>query len=203
MGHPARKLTTFEEYLELEHDSDIKHELVDGEIYAMAGASPRHNLLCANVIIELGVSLRGHPCKVYTADQRVRALATNLTTYPDVSVVCGPFEADPADSNTLLNPSLLVEVLSPSTELYDRRTKLRAYQQLPSLKHYLLVESAEIGVDHYERTDLGWLYRHYGPGDVIRVLGVEISVDELYAGWTPPVVEPPAATETAGEVSEP
>src|SRR5262249_23805624 len=140
MTEPARKLShTFAEYIALEAKSGTKHEYVNGEIFAMAGGTLEHGRLCANVIRVLGTALLGRPCITFTADVRVRVLATGLCTYPDGSVVCGRIELDPEDKNTLTNPIVLVEVLSDSTESYDRIEKQAHYRLIPSLRDYLLV----------------------------------------------------------------
>ena len=115
---------TFAEYLALEEKSDTKHELVDGEIFAMAHGTPEHGRLAVRMARLLGNALEGKPCEVFSSDVRVRVLATGLATYPDVSVVCGRMEIDPENRNTITNPIVLVEVLSDSTESYDRSIKL-------------------------------------------------------------------------------
>jgi len=121
---PERRYT-FREYLELEARSELRHEFFDGAVYAMSGGSPDHSRLAANVIT-LATQLTGKACQAFTSDPLVRVLATGLATHPDVSVVCGSLERDPEDRNPVTNPVLIVEVLSPSTERYDREEKIAA-----------------------------------------------------------------------------
>lgn len=183
MAEPARKLTaTFADYLEQEKASETKHELVAGEIFAMAGGTIEHGALAANVIGELRGMLRGRPCRVLTSDVRVRVLATGLAAYPDVSVVCGAIEHDPEDANTVVNPVLIVEVLSDSTTSYDRGAKAAHYRRIPSLRDYLLVAQHEPLVEHYCRNDDGsWTLRDVRPPGVVQLsIGCELSVAEVY-----------------------
>src|SRR5688572_15281630 len=125
---------TFHEYLTIEQSSTIRHEFLAGEIYAMAGGSPQHAALALAVGATLLAQLRGDQCRVHGSDLRVRVPETGLTTYPDVSVVCGPYQTDAQDKNTIVNPALVVEVTSESTEEYDRGEKLASYQRIPSLR---------------------------------------------------------------------
>src|SRR6202007_916231 len=135
-----------------ESDSTTKHEFVDGEIYAMAGGSPRHNELAFRISTAIGI---GKPagCRGFTSDQKIRVLATGRVTYPDISVVCGAVERDPGDytGHTITNPTLLVEVLSPSTEEVDRISKLRDYRLIPTLREYVLVSQDEPRIEVYRR----------------------------------------------------
>ena len=140
MNEPVRKLTlTFAQYLEQERASDTKHELVNGAIFAMAGGTMEHGRLGSNMAGVLVAKLRGRPCAAFSSDVRIRVRATGLVTYPDLSVVCGRLEHDPKDENTIVNPIVLVEVLSDSTEGYDRGEKFGHYQRITSLKEYVLV----------------------------------------------------------------
>jgi Uma2 family endonuclease len=186
MNEPARRLcTSFAEYLAMEQASETRHEYLDGEIYAMAGGTPEHGLLCANAIRELGVLLRGRGCTVYTSDVRVRVQATGLTTYPDVTVVCGRLERDPEDRNAIANPIMLVEVLSAGTESYDREQKFAHYRRIPSLREYLLVSQRERHVEHYRRNDDGtWTLRDVWPPDVVDLGSIRcaLSLEDLYQG---------------------
>jgi Uma2 family endonuclease len=183
MAEPARKIThTFAEYLALEAASDTRHEYLNGEIFAMAGGTIEHGALAANAIGELRGGLRGRPCRVLTADVRVRVLATGLSTYPDVSVVCGSIELDPEDANTVVNPVAIVEVLSDSTEAYDRGEKFAHYRRIPSLRDYLLVSQHEPRIEHYRRNDDDtWTLRDVRTTEVVRLsIGCELSVAEVY-----------------------
>lgn len=184
MGEPAPKLKyTFAEYIALEEQGDTKHELVNGEIYAIAHGTPEHGRLAMRMGRLLGNALAGRPCEVFSSDVRVRVLATGLATYPDVSVVCGRLEIDPENRNTVTNPVLIVEILSDSTEEYDRKDKFRHYRRLPSLRDYLLVDQHEMRVEHCMRNDDGtWTLREVTPPGAVRLsMGVEIPVAEVYA----------------------
>ena len=137
-----------EEYLARERDAATKSEYFSGRIYAMAGASPTHNTITLNVGSELRAQLKGRPCRAFTSEQRVKVEATGLNTYPDVVVVCG----EPRFQRmTLLNPTVLVEVLSESTRTYDRADKFAHYQQIPTMSDYILIAQREVRVDHFVR----------------------------------------------------
>jgi Uma2 family endonuclease len=140
-----------EEYLAAEREAQTKSEYLDGRVYAMAGASRAHNAIVANLIAALHPSLKVGPCRVYPSDLRIRVPATGLYTYPDVSVVCGDPELEDEHQDILLNPTLLIEVLSDSTERHDRGRKARHYRRIPSLQEYLLVAQAEPRVESYRR----------------------------------------------------
>jgi len=137
---PAARLTEAE-YLALERSAPFKSEFFDGEMFAMAGGSPMHSLMGANLIGELRSKLKGGPCRPFTSDLRIKIEATGLFTYPDVSVICGPLHFVEGTDDTVVNPTLIVEVLSDSTEAYDRGEKFQHYRQMPSLKEYLLLAS--------------------------------------------------------------
>ncbi|HEV2718742.1 MAG TPA: Uma2 family endonuclease [Thermoanaerobaculia bacterium] len=173
---------TYDEYLSFERDSPTKHEFVDGEIIAMAGGMPRHNALS----IRIGAALetgRRPACVVFSSDQQIRVLATGRVSYPDVSMVCGPIERDPADKSgaVITNPKLLVEVLSRSTEDVDRISKLHDYQQIPSLQEYVLVSQKEQRVEVYRRSTSGsWEYIDVRDGVVKLASGPTIDLAALY-----------------------
>jgi Uma2 family endonuclease len=135
---------TYAEYLAAEERSLEKHEFLDGEIYAMSGGMPEHAALAMAFGRTLGNALLGRPCRVFSSDARVRVQNTGLTTYPDVSVVCGKLETDPEDPSAITNPVLLVEVLSDSTEARDRGEKASHYRHLASLREYVLVSSGTV-----------------------------------------------------------
>ncbi len=131
------------EFLQLERRAECKSEFFDGEMFAMAGGTRVHSLIATNLARELGNRLKTRSCVTYNADLRMKVEATGLLTYPDVSVVCGPQRFLDAEEDTLLNPALLAEVLSDSTEAYDRGRKFAHYRLIPSLRHYLLVSQKE------------------------------------------------------------
>ncbi|CAN94031.1 hypothetical protein sce3871 [Sorangium cellulosum So ce56] len=184
MNEPARRIVwTYAEYLEQERASPTKHEFLNGEIFAMAGGTPEHARLCANVIAEIRAQLRGRPCVVYSADLRVRVQATGLATYPDVSVVCGRLERDIEDKDAALNPIVLVEVLSESSEAYDRGQKFAHYRRIPSLREYVLVSQHEQRIEVFHRNeDDSWTLREAraGEGAHLEAVGCALSVDEIY-----------------------
>lgn len=146
-----KPLLTPEEYLARERRAETKSEYLRGEVFAMAGASRAHNLITSNLVFTIGGQLRDRPCEVYTSDMRVKVSPTGLYTYPDVVVVCGEPQFEDAQADTLLNPKVIVEVLSPSTADYDRGGKFTHYRRLTSLQEYLLVSQDRPLVEHYVR----------------------------------------------------
>lgn len=146
---------TPQEYLRLERQSEYKSEYVNGQIFAMTGASRKHNLITTNISRELSLQLKGRPCEVYAVDMRVKVRATGLYTYPDVAVACGEPEFEDDFVDTLLNPTLLIEVLSPSTERYDRIAKSSYYRTIDSLTEHLLVAQDEIRIEQYVKQSNG------------------------------------------------
>ena len=158
MPSQAKARLTVEEYLTIERQAPCKSEYFNGEMFAMAGASRRHNLIALNIGAELRAQLQQRPCEVYTSDMRVKISRTGLYTYPDVVVVCDEPRFEDTDVDTLLNPIVLVEVLSPSTADYDRGGKFEHYRTLASLQAYLLVAQERCHVVHYTRQqDHTWL----------------------------------------------
>lgn len=198
---------TEDEYLDFETTAERKHEYVNGRIYAMAGGDPVHSLLSANVIVALGVALRDRPCTVHTSDLRVNVQATTLFTYPDVTVVCGQIDRHPKSRTTIRNPVVVVEVLSPSTEAWDRGGKFAHYQKLPSLQEYVMVSQEGRRLERYRRLDTGeWaLQALEGEGGSISLisLGVELRIDDVYlkVELAAPV-KPPWAFKIAGDLED-
>lgn len=179
----SRHHYTYEEYLSYERDSGLKHEFEDGEIYAMAGGSRRHNALASRVSAALEAA-RTADCVAFQSDQKVRVLETGKATYPDASMVCGPIEGDPADPTgpTITNPSLIVEVLSASTEDEDRGNKWQHYQRIGSLQEYVLVSQTSPRIEVYRRMDAGgWEYRETVEGTVKLQGGATLDLASLYA----------------------
>jgi Uma2 family endonuclease len=182
-SQPTSYLTP-EEYLALERKAEYKNEYVDGEIVAMTGASRKHNLIVINLAREISQQLKDRPCETYSGDMRVRIPSTRLYTYPDVVVVCDEpqFEDDYVD--TLLNPTVIIEVLSESTELYDRGKKFGFYRTLESLIEYLLVAQDEHRVEQFVRqSDERWLLSDYrSPEDTIEIASIQCSLElrEVY-----------------------
>ncbi len=186
MGDPVREWVSPEEYLRLETQAASKSEYFDGEIFAMAGAEPEHNLIAANVIGELSSQLADRPCRVYSSDQRVKIPATGLYTYPDVTVVCEDPEYEEARPRSLLNPTLIVEVLSDTTEAYDRGDKFAHYRTLPSLREYLLIASGGRRIEQLTRRPGGdqWIYTECssdGGSVTAASIGCVLSLAGVYA----------------------
>lgn len=157
---------TYQDYVYLEEQSSTRHEFLGGEIVAMAGGTPEHAAMAAEVIGQLRDALHAGACRVFTSDLGVRVLATGLATYPDASVVCGPTLRDPDKKTNITNPSLLVEVTSDSTEHYDRGEKLEHYKQIPSLTAVVLVSHREPRLEIWfrRRTSDPWSKIEGGPG---------------------------------------
>lgn len=169
-----------DDYLEGELKSDIRHEFVNGEVYAMAGAGEVHNLIAGNVFSRLRAATRGGPCRVFIFDMKVRVAAWNAFYYPDILLTC-----DPSDTQSYFKerPCLIVEVLSPSTEGIDRREKMLAYRTLPSLREYVLISCDERLIEVYRRgEDEAWSVETLGEGDLLRLecAGVSMTLDEVY-----------------------
>jgi Uma2 family endonuclease len=185
MNEPARKLSfTYAEYLEQEKTSGTKHEFVNGEIFAMSAGSPEHGRLAANVIGIIRSQLLGRPCIVFSSDARVRVLSTGLCTYPDMSVVCTRVELDPEDANSIINPIVLVEVLSDSTEAYDRGEKFAHYRRIPSLQEYVLVSQRKARIEVFRLNEKrSWTLYEAEAHESVELLsiGCKLSVDEVYA----------------------
>jgi Uma2 family endonuclease len=175
---PPRRRVTPAEYLAAEALSDQKHEYVRGEVFAMAEATPKHNLICGNIIGALRDRLRGRRCAVMPSDQHVYVEASDLGTYPDVTVLCEPARFHREFPRSLVNPSILVEVLSPSTEAYDRGAKFEHYRHLDSLREYVLVASDGFAVDHFLReADGTWrLTTARGLDGAVRLPSVDANV---------------------------
>jgi Uma2 family endonuclease len=169
---------TVEQYLTRERASSERHEYLDGVIVAMAGASARHNLIVGNLYASLHSQLRNRPCVVYPSDLRLKVPKTQLYTYPDISVVCGAPQFEDAEQDTLLNPTVIVEVLSPSTESYDRGKKFQHYRALESLEEYVLVAQDSRRIEQYVRQVKGqWLLRDiHQPEAYLELASIECRV---------------------------
>jgi Uma2 family endonuclease len=185
MGLPARvKKFTPHEYLALERIADYRSAFFQGEIFAMAGGSPRHSLIQTNLTAELRQALKGNPCTAYNSDLRILVNPTGLYTYPDASIVCGPLELADGQKDVVLNPTVLFEVLSDSTEAYDRGQKFGNYRQIESLREYVLVSQNEVLVERYQRNpDNTWTLTESRGVDAqlaLNSVGIAISLMEIY-----------------------
>ena len=176
-----------EDYLRLEREAEFKHEYFQGEIRAMAGAGYMHNLICMNLGGEIRSQLRGKSCSVVGSDQRLQIMSGSAFVYPDLTVVCGkPEFNEEKKPDTLLNPTLLVEVLSPSTSLYDRSDKFMLYRQVPSLRQYLTLDTATAHAELHTLDELGrWVLTE--TRDLTAVLDLssiacQVPLAEVYAG---------------------
>ncbi|MBW3596218.1 MAG: Uma2 family endonuclease [Planctomycetes bacterium] len=180
---PVRHLTPAE-YLDIERRSELKHEYFAGEMFAMTGASKEHNLIAGNVFASLHQQLKRRPCMAFQNDMRVKIDETGLYTYPDVAAVCGKAEFEDAAVDTLLNPTLLVEVLSDSTEGYDRGKKFEHYRKIPSFCEYLVIAQDRVHVEQHVRQDNGqWLLSEFhGADDVVELtsIGYKLSLTDVY-----------------------
>jgi Uma2 family endonuclease len=180
----AKQRVTYAEYLRLEAASDVKHEFISGVVVAMAGGTIEHGRLMSQATGLLKRALEGRPCIVLPSDVRVRIRAADRATYPDLHVVCSNVERDPDDPHAVVNPLVVIEVLSDSTAESDRGDQFAAYRRLLSLREYVLISQHERAVDVYRRDPSGrrWLVDTYEAGEVFRLdaLGVELEVDSLY-----------------------
>ena len=184
MATDPRQRLTIQEYLAFERQSEIKHDYLEGEIFAMNGASRLHGLITGNLFGEIRNQLKGRPCEVYAESMRVRT-PDDLFTYPDVVAVCGEPQFDDTEFDTLLNPMLIVEVLSPTTEGYDRGLKSSRYRSIPTLVEYVLVAQDRCHVEHLVRqTDGGhWLLEEIPElGGILELpsIGCRLPLTEIY-----------------------
>lgn len=184
LPQPLRRLTEAE-YLEIERAAEFKSEFFDGEMFAMAGGTPQHSLIATNLAAEFRHRLRAGPCVPFNSDLRVKVEATGLCTYPDLSVICGPPQFAEGTDDTGVNPTVLVEVLSDSTEAYDRGKKFEHYRQIGTLQEYLLVSQKEPHLDHFIRQPDGrWLLNEAAGLEAkldLPSLRIPISLAEVYA----------------------
>ena len=182
----ALKRITPQEYLIRERQASIKSEFYQGEIFAMGGGSANHSLIAANFVGEARNSLKGRPCAVFNSDLRVQVQSTGLYAYPDATIVCGELLFDDDHRDTLLNPTVIVEVLSDSTEKYDRGKKSNHYRQIASLKELILIAQDRSHVERFTRQPNGdWLFheqKEITADFELKSLGISIAISELYRG---------------------
>ena len=166
MSSQIKTFVTPAEYVARERQSEFKSEYLNGEVFAMTGASRKHNLVTGNAFASLREQLKNGPCEIYVSDMRVKVAASAFYTYPDVVVVCDEPQFEDEEVDTLVNPTLLIEVLSTSTERYDRIAKTSCYRTLDSLQEHLLVAQHEIRIEQYVRQSHGeWAQYEYGSLD--------------------------------------
>lgn len=178
----SRRRYTLREYLAVEDESSVRHELLNGEIFAMAGGTPEHAALAAALVVLLGAGLRGKPCRPYSADLRIFVAATGLYTYPEVAVISGEPERAAGSPTHVTNPRVVVEVLSESTKDYDRGEKRMHYQALPSLAEYVLVAQDRRQVEAFRREGDSFVESRHGAGASVHLASIDVTirVDELY-----------------------
>jgi len=189
MSTVSKPIVTIQQYIERERTADTKSEFYRGEVFAMSGASIRHNDISMNMSTLLRNALRGKRCRPSNSDQRIRIPSNGLSTYPDVSVVCGPRDVADDDDQAITNPTVIFEVLSKSTEAYDRGKKFGLYRDLDSLKQYVLVSQNEQRIECFTRRDDGcWLLNVIeGESASIELVSIEVTMplSEIYADVHP------------------
>ncbi len=180
-----------EEYLRLERAAVTKSEFVDGEMFAMSGGTRAHSALAVRWGGEISAKLRGRNCHVYSSDLRIRTQGAGSYVYPDVSVVCGKPETHRKADDILTNPTVVIEVLSPSTEAYDRGAKFGLYREIPSLQDYILVHADAVHVEQFSRQPDNWVFREYsGLEALVHIASIDctVALKDIYEG----ILEPPA-----------
>jgi len=176
VAHPTPPLFSLEEYLELEENSTVKHEYIDGHVYAMASGTINHGLIAVNAVAALRSHLRGGPCRVYNSDVGVQ-LAARRIVYPDVSVSCDPRDHADGGARFISHPLLLVEVLSPATAAYDRGDEFAMYQALDSVREYLLLDAERRAGELWtRRADGSWRPRAFGPGEDLYLATIDLRI---------------------------
>jgi Uma2 family endonuclease len=185
MSSQLQKLLSAQDYLALERQAEFKSEYFAGEVFAMAGASQRHNLIATNIIRTLSTQLLERNCNVYPSDMRVKISRIGKYTYPDIVVACGDELFEDGQNDTLLNPVLIIEILSDSTEAYDRGKKFEHYQSLESLQEYILISQDPYRLERYVRQDnRTWTYTEFHLVDDVATLptvGCTLSLRDVYA----------------------
>jgi Uma2 family endonuclease len=182
-----KKRYTIEEYLEMERASTVKHEYYQGEIFAMAGASDRHNWMFTNIFGELCIQLKGNPCRPNGSDMRMHIPENTLYTYPDIAIYCGDTdEKDNPEEDTITEPTIIIEILSPSTRAYDLGTKFNLYKDIPTLKEYILIDTESIEVKAWRiNAHNQWHpeeYKTLHKSVQIPTVGISLSMQDIYRG---------------------
>lgn len=175
-AQPSYQYTTVDEYFELEDQSEYKNEYFDGEIFAMVGASINHNRIVRNLIVLLDNHLNGKTSEVFPSDVKVFCEKLRSFTYPDVSVVCEPLEFYAERKDTILNPAIIFEVLSDSTEITDRTKKLFRYINIPSIKEYVLVSTKEMFAEKYEKVNNEWVFKTISAEEILNLSSINLSL---------------------------
>ena len=182
----GKQYFSIEEYLEMESNADDKHEFYRGEIFAMSGAKVAHNTISSNLMVSIGTRLRSKSCKPYGSDTRIHIPSNTLFTYPDISIICGEILTLNNDNWNVLNPTIIIEILSSSTKNYDRGEKFRLYRDITTLKEYILVDSESIHVEafsinsnnHWELTE----YKSSFDTLIFHSISEAVTLTEIYEG---------------------
>ena len=193
MSVAEKRLPTGEDYLAWEREADFKSEYLRGQIYAMSGASVEHNTISMNLSGEIHAQLKGRPCRAFVSDMKVQIDTADAYFYPDISGLCGEMEFHDDKRDTYRNPQFVIEILSDSTESYDRGKKFLHYQMLPSLKEFVLVSQKTAVVEVYRKDGDRWIYQlSRGNGAVLRLesVGCEVPFEEIYRSVEFPPEEP-------------
>ncbi len=182
----SKQKISIEEFLEMENASMEKHEYYKGEVFAMSGAKVQHNEICVNLITILKNKLKGKKCKPYNSDQRIHIQSNTLFTYPDISIICAEIITLDNDDYNVLNPTVIIEVLSPSTRSYDRGDKFKLYRDIPTLKEYILADSESIHLEVFRLNEKNhWELEEYNSVEdflFIKAIDEKILVSEIYEG---------------------
>lgn len=186
-GHAyQKKFYTIQEYLEMEKEALQKQEYYKGEIFAMSGANGRHNIISVNIITVLSIALKGKSCRPYGSDMRIHIPENTLFTYPDISIICGDVIISKEDDETATQPTVIIEILSPSTKNYDRGQKFMLYRSIPSLKDYILIDSESVHAEHFSlNKERLWQLKEYDKAEekiIIETLDVQLLLEDVYEG---------------------
>ncbi|MFN7930612.1 MAG: Uma2 family endonuclease [Blastocatellia bacterium] len=184
-----------EEYLRMERASDIRREYINGYVYAMAGESPNHGRIKMDAATAINIRLRGNRCETFTSDMKVRTPGLNIFGYPDVLVVCGKLVFHDQFKDVILNPKVIIEVLSPSTEAHDRGEKFASYRQLESLTDYLLIAQDKIHTEHFVRHGKFWMLseeKELTASVYLESIACQLTLQDIYARVEFPVTESPS-----------
>jgi Uma2 family endonuclease len=177
---------TIEEYLQMERASNVKHEYYQGEIFAMAGAGRRHNIIFSNVFIEAGIQLKNSTCRPFGSDMRMHIPENTLFTYPDISIYCGDPTTIDQEEDTVIQPTIIIEILSKSTRDYDRGTKFKLYRDIPTLKEYMLIDTEKIGIEVFRiNAHNNWVLQEYKTLQLtvqLPTVGVSFLIQDIYKG---------------------
>ena len=182
----GKQKISIDEYLEMENASSEKHEYYQGEIFAISGAKVPHNIIATNLVVALTIKLKGKSCRPFNSDQRIHVEANTLFTYPDILIICGDIITRNNDDYNVLNPTVLIEVLSRSTKNYDRGEKFKLYRDIPTLREYVLVDSESIHIEIFRlNANNHWELEEYNKDAqtvFIQAINTPLSIEEIYEG---------------------